>query len=261
MMLSILLAVLSTPVLAGDRGEIIVTRRSEQAFVNTDCERTTSCALKGASLVLEDYTFWFEDRFQFGTRVFVKYRTGTVGDLETFALVNFIRGCHFESRLENGERRTELAYAVYSGGEVKPFDFARWNIDSVDLDPVYNSPDDASLGRHAYYRWNTVPGSYDNLTQVFYADRKPTLPELYVSDRPGQSSVDPASRRAHNISLEFRMCVYKTGEVPLELPTETIEFAEPLHCFPWRSSFVYDHARRQFGSPDAIDGACSAGGT
>src|SRR5690606_9504588 len=108
--------------------------------------------------------------------------------------------------------------------------------------------------------WNEVPGSIDKRTERRYGEQKPAASaELYVIDRPGQAfTLDYGNDCAKNISLEFRTCIYREKDVPLEVSSPSqLDFATPIQCHDWNSSFIFDHQTRRYESPEGIDPFCT----
>lgn len=100
-----------------------------------------------------------------------------------------------------------------------------------------------------------MPGSFSQNTEKLYGEQKPKLPQLYIVDHPGSAFY--INNRAKNISLQFRTCIYRTKDVPKNVSYNNAKFAKPIHCFEWRSSFVYNHYTEQFESPSYIVPACT----
>lgn len=253
----LVLILITAPSLANgqDKGLKIISR-SHDVFENTNCEKTASCDLKRSEFLVEDYRQAIleenqETGYYYGTRLIAKYETDSVATLENYVFVQFIKGCVFQSKLQNGI----ITYQYISTpqyDQFTEFKFKNWVIDSVDTDPVYNSV--PGEPRHVAYYRNTVRGSFSPETEKFYGHEKPELPELYVKDR----SVPAATYlegRVQNVSLGLKICIYKANEVPKSIP-DNINFAEPLYCHYRSSSFVYNHESAKFEHPREIVPAC-----
>ena len=104
----------------------------------------------------------------YGNGVIMEYETDSVGAIEKYAIVQFIKGCVFNSS-KNSDRKIKrnVGSTVPNFGEDIPYCFSDWVIDSQDTDPAYNS--DPEYGRFYLLRWNK-PGSYDSRTDKFYGD-------------------------------------------------------------------------------------------
>jgi hypothetical protein len=114
-------------------------------------------------------------------------------------------------------------------------------IDSQDTDPAYNS--DPEYGRFYLLRWNK-PGSYDHRTQKYFGAEKPRKPVLYMTDYPAGAFVTATGAR--NVALDFKTCIYKSSDVPVETQREDIHFAKPITCLAWQSLYVYDFEKGTF---------------
>jgi hypothetical protein len=218
--------------------------------------RTESYSGAGISAVfkIENYTINVEKIDHYGTRMAIQYRTPSVADLEKFAVVQFFRGCQFGSSSE----RKSLNISRRLFGEMVIFRAMQWLVDSVDVDPMYNSPEESALPRHYYYRWSKNSDLFSSANQNFFGELAPVIPALHMTDRPGQAWHDPQSGVADNISLEMKTCLVRTEQLPRVSAPEKTEFGEPIHCFPWRSSFVFDHEEKRMKMPSAIDPFCYA---
>lgn len=220
--------------------EILNWQRLE--LKNDDCLPNDTCSLKELVYLKQNYRIWIEDGYHYGTRFFALYRTESLETLEDYVFVNFIKGCKYSSWLENGRVVGLMDKTIKYKDSVRPFLFPEWTVDSDLDDPVY--PVVQGYPRHAGYRWNKVFGSFDATTEFFYKDKEPDRPILYIRDLPGTAFF--MNNSAQNTSLKFRTCVYKNSEVPFIVePTDT-EFANPIHCFEWESSWVYNHDAGKF---------------
>lgn len=180
-----------------------------------------------------------------GTRMFAKYETKKVGELEEYGVVQFLRGCQYNTYVDQGKIVTVDNILRHSFNKLVVFKHPEWVIDSVDLDPLYNNtPENESWGtRHGFYRWNRK-GNYDEDGEVLFRNEKPPQniknPNLYVIVHPGTSFIEAGW--AKNISMEFKTCLYKTKDIPVKTLESDIHFAKAIHCFDWSTSFIYDHA-------------------
>ena len=227
------------------KGHVHTISESKQVYASPDCRATDSCDLKRFTLTTVVYEVWFSDdpiRPTYGTGVIMEYETKTVKALEKYAIVQFKKGCVFHSSKNGaGKIDRQISDVVPSFGEKIPFCFRDWVIDSQDTDPAYNS--DPEYGRFYLLRWNK-PGSYDNRTQKFYGAQKPRKPVLYMTDYPAGAFVTGTGVK--NVSLEFKTCIYKASDVPVETHRDDIHFAKPIACFDWQNVYVYDFDKASF---------------
>jgi hypothetical protein len=224
-----------------------------QTFKNTNCAETNSCDLKEFKLHTYEYTVNIRGEMSYGSNAFISYKTKEIDQLENYAIVQKIRGCNFASRkMEDGSIEKHFLYSREFFGDIVRFKHPEWVIDSVDKDLMYNNYGPEM--RHAYYRWNKKPGSYDKETEEYYFRARPERPELYASDLPGTAFV--MDGLVKNISLQFETCIYKTSDVPLESTPDNINFATPIACHEWASSYIYNHNTEKFESKKEIDQFC-----
>jgi hypothetical protein len=227
------------------KGHVHTLSETKQVFWNPDCRSTGTCDLKRFTLTMSVYEVWFSDDPiypTYGNGAIIEYETDSVDALEKYAIVQFIKGCVFDSS-KNGEGtiNRNVSDTVPSFGESIPFCFPQWVIDSHDTDPAYNS--DPEYGRFYLLRWNK-PGSYDERDQKFYGAEKPKIPVLYMTDYPSGAFV--ATTGVRNAALEFNTCIYKASDVPAETRRHDIHFAKPITCFEWQNVYVYDFDKGTF---------------
>lgn len=246
--LAVLILLLAVPVNAQNKEPRIISR-SRAVFDNINCTVTHTCDLKQIRYVVEDYEILVDGGHSYGTRLFAWYTTDILDTLENYVFVQVIKGCqYYSSKLDNnigGVARDHFSERVI-------FNHKDWVIDSIDTDPVYFS---TPKSRHFNYKWNTKPGSTNNKTEKIYGLEKPNRPELYISDRPGTAFY--MNGNAKNISLAFKICLYKTLDVPKTTSPDNVDFGIPIHCFYWYSSWVYNHQNNKFEGPYSISPVCN----
>ena len=227
------------------KGHVHTHSKEKQVFLNPDCRSTATCDLKRFTLTTSVYEVWFSDDPNYptyGNGVIMEYETDSVDALEKYAIVQFVKGCVFNSS-RNGEGKItrNLGYVVPSFGESIPLCFPQWVIDSQDTDPAYNS--DPEYGRFYLLRWNKR-GSYDQRTQKYYGAEKPKFPVVYMTDYPAGAFITGTGVK--NAALEFNTCIYKASDVPTETRRDDIGFAKPITCFEWQNAYVYDFDKGKF---------------
>jgi hypothetical protein len=227
------------------KGHVHTLGETKQVFLNPECRSTDSCDLKRFALTTSVYEVWFSDDPNYptyGNGVIMEYETDSVDALEKYAIVQFKKGCVFDSsKNSEGEINRSVGDTAPSFGENIPFCFPEWVIDSQDTDPAYNS--DPENGRFYLLRWNK-PGSYDGRTEKYYGAEKPKIPVVYMADYPAGAFVTGTGAR--NVALEFKTCIYKARDVPAETRRDNIAFAKPITCFEWQNVYVYDFAAERF---------------
>ena len=228
-----------------EKGHVHTLSKTEQLFLNPDCRSTDTCDLKRFTLTTSVYEVWFSDDPKYptyGNGVIMEYETKSVEALEKYAIVQFVKGCVFDSS-KNGEGKINrtVSHIVSSFGENIPFCFPKWVIDSQDTDPAYNS--DPEYGRFYLLRWNK-PGSYEYPNHKYYGAEKPKIPVVYMADYPTGAFVTATGVK--NAALAFKTCIYKASDVPAETRRNDTDFAKPITCFEWQSVYVYDFDRGTF---------------
>ena len=228
-----------------EKGHVHTLSKTEQVFLNPDCKSTDTCDLKRFTLTTSVYEVWFSDDPNYptwGNGVIMEYETDSVDAIEKYAIVQFIKGCVFDSSKKiDGRIVKNLSYTVPSFGENVPYCFPEWVIDSQDTDPVYNS--DPEYGRFYLLRWNK-PGSYAYPDHKYYGAEKPKRPVVYMADYPTGAYITGSGVK--NVALEFNTCMYKASDVPTETRRENIKFGKPLACFEWQNVYVYNFVKARF---------------
>jgi len=227
------------------KGHVHTLSETKQVFLNPRCRLTNTCDLKRFTLTQVVNEIWFTDDPDYptyGNSAIIEYETDSVAALEKYAIVQFKKGCVFDSsRNRQGEIHRRVSDTVTSFGEEIPFCFRQWVIDSQDTDPVYNS--DPEHGRFYLLRWNK-PGSYDSAAQKYYGTEKPQTPVVYMADYPAGAFVGGAGVR--NVALQFNTCIYKAADVPTKTRRDDIAFAKPIGCFEWQNIYIYDFDKARF---------------
>lgn len=251
-----LLAIFSLTILplnlSASPGDLKLLKRERFTFENKDCVKNDSCDLKAVRYLIEDYRIeLYGGLFNFGTRLFTEYETESIEFLEKYVFVSFVKGCAFTSELTDGEVNTSIAHGSGGPNSTEVW-YPDWTIDSFDSDPAYNSY--PGVSRNHTYRWNSQESSFDPKSENYYGIIRPTVPKLYVSDRPG-TAFTGANGKAKNLSLVFKMCLYKSGDVPVDIANKD-SLGEPIHCYQWASSWIYDHSLNRYTNPYGISDAC-----
>lgn len=201
-----------------------------------------------------DYRAFLRSGVSYGTGMYSSFKTTDTSDLQNFVIVQFIKGCHYESKLENGKIIKRLSRVREFFNEIVKYKHMDWVIDSIDLDPVYSS---SKKGRHYSYRWNMVDGSFSETTEYLFGEKFPERSELYIRDYPG-TAFQFAPGEAMNISLKFKVCLFKESGIPyVSTPdADNIDLTTALACHDWQSSFIFNHESKKFESKGQIEPYC-----
>jgi hypothetical protein len=227
------------------KGHVHTLSETKQVFSNTDCRSTDTCDLRRFTLTKVVNEIWLSDDPHYptyGNGVIMEYETDALAALEKYVIVQFKKGCVFDSsKTRNGKIDRRVGDLISSFGEDIPYCFPQWVIDSQDTDPAYNS--DPEHGRFYLLRWNK-PGSYDYRTQKYYGAEKPEKPIVYMVDYPAGAFVRALGVR--NVALEFKTCIYRARDVPAKTRRDDIAFGKPLSCFEWQNVYIYDFDKAGF---------------
>lgn len=238
----------------------------EEVYVQSpeECAKFDSCDLKQIIFRTNDGSLKRDnsaDLDMYWTKMYASYVTKTLADIENYAFVQFIRGCVFSSEvLPDGTVATYFnvirTHIDVPDGKML-FRHSDWVIDSNDEDPVYSSDLSYSADRHFFAQWTTPHGAWDpDLVQGnLYGEKRPAFPQVYVTDLPSPAVRFPDGV-AQNASLEFRICLYKTADIPRRAMGSNIDFAQPIKCFEWNESFVYDHGAQSWERPIGVVAEC-----
>lgn len=198
------------------------------------------------------------------TDVRIILKTKSVADIEKFGIVQFIKGCRFQSEKQpDGKilKRTDT-YSRMSAEGLKDFVHKDWEVDTDNADPLYSAIDD-ELSRYALFRWNTNPKDFENLDEApYYLEQAPPHPVVFLTDLPSQGGriqVPPTELpKAANVSLEFKTCLFKIEDLPKSTDNKgsAIDKKKALACLDWDNKFVYNWKTNKIESPKTIDPVC-----
>ena len=234
-----------------DSREPIILRSQKVTFFNHECEKTESCDLKRVEYVVEKYKIRIVGTYHYGKRLSALYETDLVGALENYTFIQFVRGCRYYSYLENGEVKKLFDYEVRHGEDWVIACFPNWVVDTDNKYPDYCA-DEEGISRHFMCRWkNDMRGDlFSRDGANLYGEGKPKFPILYISDHPSNVYAIRDMDMAVNNSFILRTCLYKTADVSRIVDLSDTQFAEPMHCFEWRNSLVYNYVTGEFEELD-----------
>lgn len=236
----------SQPVLA-------VLNESAQIFINENCKLNNTCGLKSVIVSVKNWEIMIGGSPHYGTTMIVEYETDSVENLENYGFVQFIRGCVFDSiKMPDGAiLRSIVPNRIKHFGQFPKSCFPRWLIDAFDSDPFLTA---TAKGRMYGWLWNAESGSTEKTTEQYYGRQKPSASRLYYKDTPGTAfTMDGAAK---NISWEFKLCLYKSRDIPMETTEDNLDFAVPIFCFYWASSHIYNHEKKIFETKMNTDPFC-----
>ena len=187
-------------------------------------------------------------------------RTDTVAHIEDYAIVQYIRGCIFESTWDGKKVTNWMNISRDHFGQIVPFKHPVFTIDTDNPDPTYSSY--PGYGRFALLRWNTNPASFEGDTATYYANAKPPHPIVFTSDIPGPATLNEdgpnGEKRAQNTSLEFKVCLFRSTDVPYvtDVTGVGLNIQNAVQCFDWEHKHIYNFKRRAFDSGGKIHPFC-----
>ena len=187
------------------------------------------------------------------------YTVPSVAQIENYAVVQFLRGCQWESRLVDGKvvNTFGISRDYFPGKDAFIFRHPHWQIDNDNDDPVYTTSEGA--GRFALLRWNDDPNSLDANDAHYYQTKKPLVPLVFATDLPSYASFDPAFNFAHNTTLEFRTCLFKVSDLPAHTTPDGagVDQSKALWCATWDHKYVWNFTTKHMDTPTAIDPFCA----
>ena len=219
---------------------------------------------------LREYGFWSQatrygpketnaENSFYNTALYAWYESTSLDNVESYTYVQYLRGCVFVSQLDaNMVEERGLGVTRPYFGVRTVFVHREWQIDSDDELPMFGSSKSQPLQPHYFMEWGGNPNKFPDRRQKLYGEDPPNVPRLYV-----RANVEPAAYVTENVSglsainhsLEFRMCLYRSEDVVGR--TDKHAFIEnPIDCFSWASSFVYDFKAKKFNSPKGILPIC-----
>lgn len=188
------------------------------------------------------------------------YDAGATSSIEDYAVIQWIRGCMYQSEYKGGKVVKTLPYSRIHFGNTVVFQHKQWELDSDNTDPVYSS--DTEYGRFALLRWNTDPKSFDPETATYYAKAKPPHGSVFVTDLPGSAFLTQGTGVkngiAQNSSLEFLTCLFHANDVPaVSTPSGAgLDQSRALWCVKWDHKFAWDFTTGQMTQPSQVDPVC-----
>ena len=155
-----------------------------------------------------------------------------------FGVVQYIKGCIYNITHDplTGAIENYFGLARDSRGESIDFQHKNWEVDSVDIDPLYSSYDQADANESNRFNWNKVTklpfqmkGDAQALAKaekIFFNSKNydyvmnvPSAKQIFVTDLPSGSDYNPKGALGKewisHSSLEFKTCLYNTKDIPV----------------------------------------------
>lgn len=186
------------------------------------------------------------------------FETENWKDAQQYGFVQYIRGCTFTSELaRNGDIVKHVTEVYRHYGKPLTYVQPKWTYDATTLDPLYYGPlpEDANRlgGRLSFYSWTPKIGNFEggqirdlaSILKLPEAARAKIQPRLFVVDTPSPSYYSAADKRYNNTALEFKMCLYRLKDIPLEVKNEE-PIPNMIFCYDWDSQFEMDFAQNKY---------------
>lgn len=249
--------------------------------LNLDCDLTK----------FQNVTYTHQSENQFNTENISRsstnvslFETSNLTCLKKFGIVQYIKGCVYNSQLNpiTGEIKRWFGHARSSRGQTVPFIHTNWEIDSVDIDPLYwsstnlisTSAETNDLRLESYLsplkNWQFQKEESALWEQYISLDHphkffmtlsekpQPQFPILITTDLPVSSNF--SYDEATNVSLQFQTCIYELEKIPLTGDPVHPEFSRseggPIHCFQWSHNHIFNHQLKKFEEFKEIDPYC-----
>jgi hypothetical protein len=178
-------------------------------------------------------------------------------DLKDYAVVQYNRGCLFNSK------KTKNGTIIYSNGPTRqffddtefPHSHKDWVIDSIDKDPAYwSAPQE--YGRLSKYRLNDPMIPQTEVRPVYMKSSLTDQTISYVRDMPTGASYYAGAGHL-NASIDFRTCLYKLSDLPLETSPDGASIAgKELKCFDWGHHYIFNYAKSKYEITKKIHPYC-----
>lgn len=244
------------------------------------------CSLKRFSVSSYDLEFLKVFRTMPATRqstVAAVTETTDPSCLRNYGVVQYIRGCIYTTRTNNITGASEKYFLTRdSRGETVDFHHPVWEVDTSDLDPLYNSyngDDETEAKRLDWQQYAKVPllqkPDQASLTKDYdiyfiqknfsFAFKSPTpLKQTYMSDTPSGSAFIPDagmdSSEVETSSLEFMTCLYNIKDIPMRGSPAGFDVAEanggPIKCFAWSDKSKFNKKLVKFERTEEMDPFC-----
>lgn len=247
----------------------VISTRAEIRPPDPGCQTRQTCDLQDVRFVEIKKRFSFANEpakyASYMTDTRFAYTVTDPNQIEKYGVVQFIRGCMFDSYNIKGKVNKLLTINRTHFGEQKTFQHREWEVDSDSSDPIYTFYE--GIGRFALLRWNQDGKSLNPETATWYANARPPHGAVFATDLPGSAALSPDSSptdsHARNVSLEFKTCLFRLQDLP-ETTTPVgagVALNKAVWCVNWNHRFVYDFKAKKMTTPSSIDPVCEVSAT
>ena len=186
--------------------------------------------------------------------------------IRKYAVVQWLKGCVTDQvfRKSTGELSPKyFGTSRESRGKVIAFNHPHWEVDTLDVDPMYQNNEEKG-DRLDWYYVTKRPLKLNNDLQTLISNdlildnsknfsflqylTKKIPKQTFITDMPTMAST--FTQKAYDTmtvttpSLEFQVCVYETKDIPLTgnpaVPGTAPELGGPLQCYYWDHKFNFN---------------------
>jgi hypothetical protein len=209
--------------------------------------------------------------------------------LREYGVVQFIRGCSYEIYRNDAKGINSLDFTDYqSYGQDIPFVMPDWIVDTIDVDPLYDSYSDPDATPAKRMNWYSSPNHpitleknstslaaartvfFNEYEKAKYYDFLENIPDglrtqIFTTDMPGGGFYSPDMGGGTEVvdvsSLQFMTCVYHLKDIPMTGSPASFTTPEnlggPMQCFSWQSNVRFDQDKREFTYANTLDPVCT----
>lgn len=214
----------------------------------------------------------------------VLWETSSPDCLKDYGVVQYIRGCIYDITydLKSGKTEKYFGHVRTSRGKTIVFKHPVWEVDTVDIDPLYASYSEPDANMANRFNWNKYPKTDKILTNTleskkewetffFYSkyrgymmDAPASQKRIMMTDLPTGSDYRPNAYNNKDAitisSLEFKTCLYKTKDIPMTGSpasfNEPVENGGPIVCFDWSDKTKPNFAKKSLERTEKLDPFC-----
>ena len=248
--------------------------------------KTNTCGLTKFALATFDGGFKdlggseSESRFRMSSAL---WETSDPSCIKNYGVVQYIKGCIYNINHDpkTGEKEEYFGLNRDSRGQTIDFVHKNWEVDSIDIDPLYSSYDQADANDENRFNWNKVtkkPFSLNgtasglkNAEAVFFNSKNydyvmnvKDTKQIFVVDIPSGSDYDRKGALGiewiTRSSLEFKTCLYNTKDIPKTGDPKDFTVSEseggPIVCFEWSDKTKVDFENKTFTRTEEMAPFC-----
>lgn len=215
------------------------------------------------------------------------WETSSPECLKDYGVVQYIKGCTYNSTFnpKTNEVIKDFGIVRESRGRFILFRHLDWEVDSVDIDPLYSSYSEEDANFNNRFDWNQYPKTNKVLENTYqskkYWGKVINEPEfrgsikdsplnqkrMMVTDFPSLTTYSPGvglkNDRISISSLMLKTCLYRTKDIPTATDpssfTDSLESGGPIVCFDWSNNYKANYQTKKVEKRTEIDPFCFTG--